>query len=70
MASLIPQNILNEIESWISKKKYGNISLNFAEGVIKSVRITESCMVKNLGDGTVGFISATISTSVPQDDDK
>lgn len=65
---LIPKPVIEEIEKWMKAKKYGNISLNFKDGVIKSVNISESCIVGNIGNGAVGFISATISTSVPQDD--
>lgn len=66
--SLIPKPVLEEIEHWIRAGKYGNISLNFQNGKIMSIKISESCILGNIGNGNVGFISATISTSVPQDD--
>jgi len=46
---MIPKKLLEEIEKWISEKRYGNLQINFAGGKIVNVNRAESIKVEALG---------------------
>ena len=45
---MIPKKLVDEIERWISEKKYGNIQINFSGGKIVNVNRAESIKIEML----------------------
>lgn len=45
---MIPKKLIEEIERWISGRKYGNLQINFADGKIVNVNKVESVKVEFL----------------------
>lgn len=64
---MIPRKLLDEINRWISEKKYGNLQINFSGGKILNVNRYESIKVEMLASGTESSASATLSSSIPID---
>jgi len=42
---LIPKRLVDEIERWLSEKRYGSIQINFSGGKIINYNITQSLKV-------------------------
>lgn len=57
---MIPKKLTEEIERWISEKKYGNLQINFAGGKIVNVNRNESFKVES-----IGFVVQTVTMSSP-----
>jgi hypothetical protein len=60
---LVPKKLIEEIERWITEKRYGNLQINFTEGRIVNVNRVESVKVTFLGDG-VGGVKVNVSQEV------
>lgn len=58
---MIPKKLTEEIERWISEKKYGNLQINFAGGKIVNVNRNESFKVES-----IGFVVQTVTMSSPK----
>lgn len=59
---MIPKKLLDEINRWISEKRYGNIQINFQAGKIVNVNRTESIKIEMLVTGNIDGASATLDT--------
>lgn len=46
---MIPKKLVEEINRWISEKRYGNLQINFSGGKIVNVNRSESIKVEMLG---------------------
>lgn len=46
---MIPKKLIDEINLWITEKRYGNLQINFAGGKIVNVNRAESVKVECLG---------------------
>lgn len=46
---MIPKKLLDEINTWIDEKRYGNLQINFAGGKIVNVNRAESIRIDALG---------------------
>lgn len=42
---MIPKRVMDEIESWIARRKCGHLQLNFKDGEIKNMNRTESILI-------------------------
>ena len=45
---MIPKKLLEEIQRWISEKRYGSLQINFQDGKIVNVNRTQSIKVDDL----------------------
>ena len=62
----VPRKLLDELESWITLRKFGSLHINFQDGKIVNVNRVESIKVDMLGGhDSVESISASISTNTP-----
>jgi hypothetical protein len=59
---MIPKSLLEEINRWITEKRYGNLQINFCNGKIVNVNRVESIKIDMLmGDNQDIKVTATIT---------
>lgn len=46
---MIPKKLIEEINSWIDDKRYGNLQINFSAGKIINLNRVESIKVESIG---------------------
>ena len=59
---MIPKKLLEEINLWIVKKRYGNLQINFSGGKIINVNKVESVKMDCLGaiESAIAIISKEV----------
>jgi hypothetical protein len=58
---MIPKKLLDEINRWITEKRYGNLQINFSCGKIVNVNRNESIKIDMLVEGAISQADASIT---------
>jgi len=61
---VIPKRLSEEIERWQSERRYGSLQINFQDGKIVNVNMTQSLKVDAIGIAQMTQVTVTRSSSL------